>query len=187
MAAGDRERWDAKYLAGEHADGRALDWLEAFDAALPRRGRALDVASGTGRAARFWAARGLESLALDVSPEGLALARAAAARAGLALETRALDLELEPLPDGPFALVSCFHYLQRDLFPHMIERLAPGGVLVCEIATVRNLERHSSPGARFLLQPEELLALCRPLSVVTHSEDWQGDGFLARVIARREP
>src|SRR5262249_56660766 len=96
---------------------------------------------------------------------------AAAARAGLQLETRALDLELDPLPEGPFAAVSCFHYLQRDLFPRLVECLAPGGVLVCEIATVRNLERHASPSPRFLLQPGELLALCRPLAVLTHSED----------------
>jgi hypothetical protein len=52
---------------------------------------------------------------------------------------------------------------------------------------VRNLERHASPGARFLLQPGELAALCGPLAVVTHGEGWRGDRFLARVIARREP
>ena len=183
MAAGDRERWDAKHRAGSH-DADPPDWLDAFDAVLPRQGRALDVAAGTGRVARAWAARGLESLAVDVSPEGLRRAREAAARAGLALETRVLDLEQEPLPEGPFALVSCFHYLQRDLFARMRERLAPGGVLVCEIATLRNLERHAHPSARFLLKPGELLSLCRPLEIVTHSEDWRGDAFLARLIAR---
>jgi tellurite methyltransferase len=187
VAAGDRERWDARYRARERGDDPPPDWLEEFDPLLPRVGRALDVASGTGRAARFWAARGLESLAVDVSPEALRLAQAAAARAGLALATRALDLELDPLPDEPFAVVSCFHYLQRELFPRLIERLAPGGVLVCEIATVRNLERSPHPSARFLLEPGELAVLARPLSVLTHSEDWRGERFLARLIARREP
>jgi len=185
MAEGDRERWDATHRAGGHGGAPAPEWLAALDAELPRAGRALDVASGTGRLARFWAARGLATLAVDVSPEGLRLAAETAAREGLALETRALDLEREPLPDGPFAAISCFHYLQRDLFPALAARLASGGVLACEIATVRNLERNPKPGARFLLQANELLELCRPLEVVVYREGWQDDRSLARLLARR--
>lgn len=185
MAEGDSARWDATYSAAAHADDSLPTWLDELDPELPRRGRALDVASGTGRVARYWAARGLESLAVDVSPVGLRLAREAAARAGVSIETRELDLERDPLPEGPFAAISCFHYLQRDLFPRMRERLAPGGVLVCEIATVRNLERHAKPSARFLLEPGELRALCAGLELVTYGEDWRDGRFLARAIARR--
>ena len=184
MAEGDRERWDAIHRAGGHSDDVAPDWLAALDAELPRTGRALDVAAGKGRVARFWAARGLSTVAVDVSPEGLRLAREAAAREGLALETRALDLEREPLPEGPFAAISCFHYLQRDLFPALAARLAPGGVLACEIATVRNLERHAKPSERFLLREGELPELCRPLEPVFHSEGWVDGRALARILAR---
>jgi len=184
VAEGDRERWDRTYSAGEHQSDSPPDWLDEFDGELPRAGRALDVASGTGRLARHWARRGLESLALDVSPVGLELAREAAAREGLRIETLALDLERESLPPGPFAAISVFHYLQRDLFPHLIERLAPGGVLACEIATVRNLERQPKPSARFLLQPGELVDLCGSLKLLTYSEDWRGDRFLARALGR---
>jgi tellurite methyltransferase len=185
VAAPDRERWDASFRAGGHRGETPPSWLAAFDAELPRTGRALDVAAGTGRVARFWAARGLESLAVEVSGEALRLAREAAGRDGLRLETHELDLERDPLPDGPFAAISCFHYLQRDLFPRMRERLTPGGVLVCEIATLRNLERHASPSARFLLEPGELRALCADLELVACTEEWHGDRFLARAIARR--
>jgi SAM-dependent methyltransferase len=184
MAEGDRERWDATYRAGSHGDAPTPEWLTALDAELPRAGSALDVASGTGRLARFWAARGLATLAVDVSSEGLRLARESAAREGLALETGALDLEREPLPDGPFAAISCFHYLQRDLFPALVARLAPGGVLACEIATVRNLEQHAKPSERFLLREGELLGLCRPLAPVFHSEGWVDGRALARILAR---
>jgi SAM-dependent methyltransferase len=185
VAAGDRERWDASFRAGGHRGEAPPSWLEAFDAELPRAGRALDVAAGTGRIARFWAARGLESLAVDVSGEALRLARAAAEQAGLRLETRELDLEREPLPGGRFAAISCFHYLQRDLLPQLRERLTPGGVLVCEIATLRNLERHAKPSARFLLEPGELRALCAGLELVSYTEEWRDGSFLARAVARR--
>jgi hypothetical protein len=67
----------------------------------------------------------------------------------------------------------------------MRERLTRGGVLVCEIATVRNLERNAKPSARFLLQPGELRELCDGLELVSYSEDWHDGRFLARALARR--
>lgn len=185
MSEADRERWDRAWREGAHADDSQPDWLDALDAELPRAGRALDVAAGAGRVALWWAARGLETLAVDVSAEGLKLAREAAARRGLALATRVLDLEREPPPDGPFAAISVFHYLQRELFPALAARLAPQGVLVCELATTRNLERHARPSARFLLAPGELLALCAPLEIVSFREGWLGDRHLSRAVARK--
>lgn len=184
MAEADRERWDRVFREGGHAEAGPPAWLAELDSELPRAGRALDVASGAGRLALFWAARGLETLAIDVSEVGLGRAREAAARAGLALETCTLDLERDPLPDGPFAALSCFHYLQRDLFPKLCERLAPGGVLACEIATVTNLERNAKPSRRFLLEPNELLRLCAPLEIVFFREGWHGARCDARILAR---
>jgi SAM-dependent methyltransferase len=184
MAEADRERWDRIFRERGHADAGPPAWLAELDAELPRTGRALDVASGAGRLALFWAKRGLETLAVDVSLEGLRLAREAAARAGLALSTCALDLEREPLTEGPFAAISCFHYLQRDLFPQLVERLAPGGVLACEVATVRGLARNAKPSRRFLLEPNELLRLCAKLEIVAYREGWQGDRCHARILAR---
>ena len=81
--------------------------------------------------------------------------------------------------------MSCFHYLQRDLFPALRERLEPGGVLVCEIANRRNLERHAQPSRRFLLEPNELLTLCAPLEIVYYREGWIEDRSQARVVARK--
>jgi 2-polyprenyl-3-methyl-5-hydroxy-6-metoxy-1,4-benzoquinol methylase len=148
------------------------------------RGRALDVAAGAGRVALWLARAGLEVTAVDVSAVGLARARSAASAAGLAIATRVLDLEREPLPAGPFDVVTCFHYLQRDLFPALAQRLAPGGILACEIATVRNLERHARPGRRFLLEPGEIRILVAPLEILLHEEGWFGERALARVAAR---
>ncbi len=99
----DRERWDRRYASGSHADAAKPDWLDAFEAELPERGPALDLATGTGPVARWLARRGLDVLAVDVSPEGLRLARDRARGAGLALETLVLDLEREPLPQGPWS------------------------------------------------------------------------------------
>jgi SAM-dependent methyltransferase len=184
MAEADRERWDRRYRAGSHAGLELPGWLDEFDRELPASGRGLDVAAGAGRVALWLARRGLETTAVDVSPEAIRLCRENADAAGLRLSTRLLDLEREALPEGPFDLIACFSYLQRDLFPELRRRLAPGGCLVCELPTRRNLERHPRPGPRFLLEINELLELVAPLELVYYREAWIDDRALARVVAR---
>jgi SAM-dependent methyltransferase len=183
LARDDRERWDRRYAEGRHADAEPPDWLDLLE--LPRSGAALDVASGTGRVALWLARRGLDVVAVDVSPVGLAeLARRAEAQ-GLRVATLALDLESEPLPPGPFAVITCFHYLRRELFPELAARLAPDGCLVVEIGTLRNLERHARPSRRFLLEEGELRRLIEPLEPLHYAEGWHDDKASARCVARR--
>lgn len=183
--SGDRELWDERYRAGSHANSSEPDWLEAWLPDLPKGGRALDVASGTGRVARWLARQGYDVTACDVSPVGLALAQERAVEAGLSLQTVAVDLRTEPLPAGPWDLISCFGFLERELFSAFVEALAPGGVLLYGTATVRNLERHARPPRRFLLEEGELPALVGPLEVVRYEEGWRNDGAVARILARR--
>ena len=184
MAEADRERWDRRYRAGSHAATPVPDWLAAVDEELPRSGRALDVATGSGRLALWLARRGLETLAVDVSGEAIRLCRSNALAEGLELSASVLDLESEALPRGPFSLISCFSYLQRDLFPELRKRLGPGGCLVAELPTRRNLERHRKPGERFLVEANELLELVAPLEVVYYREGWIADHAVAQVVAR---
>ncbi len=185
MADAERERWDRIWRENAHEGEAAPEWLLEVDAELPRAGRALDIAAGAGRMALYWARRGMEAHAADISAAGLERASVAASREGLELRTHALDLETESLPALAFDAISCFHYLQRDLFAGLGARLEPGGVLVCEISTVRNLERHARPSRRFLLEPNELLRLCASLEVVYYREGWLHDRCQARIVARR--
>ena len=80
-------------------------------------------------------------------------------------------------------MISCFHYLQRDLFASFRESLTPDGFLICEIATVRNLERNARPSRRFLLEPGEIIDLIGSLKIDYYREDWFGDQALARLVA----
>jgi SAM-dependent methyltransferase len=186
MSEEDRDRWDRRWGDGSHNEGDPPVWLAELDAELPREGPALDLAAGAGRATLWLARRGLRVTALDVSAVGLERCRERAAREGLQVETRVHDLATTPLPAGPWALIGCFAYLQRELFPAMIARLAPGGVLACEITTSRNLERHARPSARFLVEPNELLRLAAPLEVVYYREGWLEGRARARLVARKD-
>lgn len=185
MSAADREKWNARYRDGEplRAPSKVLLALEAL---LPRSGRALDVAGGAGRHAIWLSQRGLHVTLADVADEALALARAEAARVGVALETRAIDLEAEPFPAGPWDLVLSFHYLHRPLFPAFAAALAAFGTLVVVQPTRANLARHPRPGSAFVLEEGELPGLVRGLEVVRYDEGWLEEGrHEARVVARR--
>ena len=185
MSDEDRERWDRRHAAGSHSEVPTGLWLDELGALIPAQGRALDVATGSGRIGLWLAARGLEVTAVDISAVGLARCQVTASRLGLRMHMRHVDLEEEPLPRGPWQVVTCFHYLQRALFPVLRDALAPGGLLICEIATRRNLERHARPSARFLLEEGELAELVAPLDIVHGEEGWFDDRALARVVARR--
>jgi len=181
----DRERWDRRHAAGTHTEAPSGLWLGALGSRIPREGRALDVATGNGRLALWLAARGLDVTAVDISAVGLARCQVSAQRLGLRVAMRQVDLEEEPLPRGTWQIITCFHYLQRALFPVLCAALAPGGVLACEIATRRNLERHARPSARFLLEEGELARLVEPLEILHGEEGWLDGQHLARVVAAR--
>jgi tellurite methyltransferase len=185
MSTGDRDRWNARYREeGALRDPSAF--LSTLDDVLPRGGRALDVAGGSGRNALWLARRGLEVTLADVSDVALEQAAAAARAEGLALATVQLDLDEAPLPPGPWDLVLCTYFLHRPLLAAIGGVLAPGGMLVVAHATRSNLARHARPGPDHVLEDGELPALVRGLEVVRSEEGWLESGrHEARLVARR--
>jgi 2-polyprenyl-3-methyl-5-hydroxy-6-metoxy-1,4-benzoquinol methylase len=173
-ASSDRDRWNARYRQSDRAGVPVLLGRDLH--LLPRSGRALDVAGGSGAAAAILAARGLTVTVVDVSDVALALAAERAEQSRLQVETRQIDLTAEPLPEGPWAVITCFDYLDRSLFAPMVEQLAPGGMLVVSIATRTNLERHERPGPRYLLDDGELRSLLDGLELLVYRERWNLDG-----------
>lgn len=174
-AAIDREKWNARYRDG--GAGGAPVMLGRNLHHFPRCGRALDMAGGSGHAALILAARGLSVTVADISEVALEQAAAQAERSKIELTTSHVDFEVDRFPPGPWDLITCFNYLNRDLFPTMIENLTyAGGMLAVSLATRTNLERHERPGERFLLDDDELRSLLDGLSVVLYREGWSLDG-----------
>jgi len=177
-------RWDKRY-SDEPEVGEPSGWLVSLASRLLRPGLALDVAGGSGRNALWLAKQGWAVTVLDVSTVGLRVAAQEAARRGLSIETLAFDLETQQLPTGPWDLILCLHYLQRSLFSEFPGLLSDEGLLVCEIATVRNLERHENPRREFLLDERELPSLATDLEIVEFNEGWmETDRHVARLVAQ---
>jgi SAM-dependent methyltransferase len=174
-----------------HRQGRggeaASEWLLAVADLLPEGGHALDVACGRGRHALLLAEAGFEVEAVDRDRAALAGLESEARAGGLAVRTRAMDLEAgDPdLGDSAFDVVLVFRYLFRPLFPALRRALAPGGVLVYETFTRAQAGRGHPRNPAFLLDEGELPHLAAPLEVLRFEEGEREGAFVARVVARR--
>lgn len=183
MADEDRVQWDRKWSEERDLPRSVPTWVAELGAELPTKGRGLDVAAGAGRMAVFMARRGLDVEAVDISPVGLALAREAARDEGLKLKTVVRDLTTEGLPEGSYDLIACFHYQQAGLFPTLRDALAPGGMLIAEVETVRSA--NAEQPRRALAETNELLRAAGDLEVVYYREGLLGNRGLARLLARK--
>jgi tellurite methyltransferase len=147
-------------------------------------GRALDVAGGAGRHAIWLAQRGWATTMVDTSEVAVEIAAERTRDAEVDIDLIRADLTTDGLPLGTWDLVLIVHYLQRDLFPLVIDRLSPGGLLAFSVATVRNLERHERPGLPYLLDLGEAPSLVDGLEIVHYSEGWSvEDRHEARLVA----
>jgi SAM-dependent methyltransferase len=138
------------------------DWVVRW-APLIERGPVLDVASGSGRHARFFAERGLEVIALDREPQAF----------GGSIRFVGADLEDGspwPFAGQRFAAIVVANYLHRPLLKVLEESLDEGGVLLYDTFMAGN-ERYGRPSnPQFLLRPGELLGAFGALTVVAFEQ-----------------
>ncbi|KVZ43846.1 SAM-dependent methyltransferase [Burkholderia ubonensis] len=163
-------------------------WFAGWTPLIAAGGAVLDVAAGGGRHARWFAARGHPVVALERDPAALA-----ALRAIPGVDARDADLEGAPwpLPAGKrFAAVVVTNYLHRPLWPHLLDALAPGGVLVYETFARGNETVGKPSNPAFLLAPGELLEAVRGrLRVVGYEDGFVAApraAFVQRICAVRE-
>ena len=137
------------------------EWVARW-APLVERGPVLDLASGAGRHARFFAARGLDVVAVDREPQqipGVTFVQA--------------DLENGnpwPFAGQRFGGIVVTNYLHRPLFQSIADALAGGGVLIYETFMIGN-ERFGRPSnPDFLLRPGELREAFAALKVLAFEE-----------------
>lgn len=186
----ERELWNAKYAAGSHTSLKPdpfllqahEDYVLPF---LPPRGAVLDVGGGVGRHALFYAKRGWKATLLDVSENGIELARKNARRRRVRMEVVLADLKRFNLRQLPacFDLILVFFYLERKLFPALIDILKPGGVLIYKTYLQGTQKGPTHP--LHLLKPNELLRAFPELHVL-HYRETVGDSRVAEFVGRKE-
>jgi len=114
--------------------------------ALPPGGRVLSVADGEGRNSVWLAKQGFAVDAFDIAEVGVAKARALAAREGVQVNFHVADVDGFAWPtagyDGVAAIFVQFADppLRARLFERIVRCLKPGGVLILQGYTPKQLE-----------------------------------------------
>jgi len=161
-------------------------WITRWAHLIRPGGRVLDLACGGGRHAVWLMGQGFAVLGVDRDAEAIAGLPAG-------IEGRVADLEQGawPLADaGRFDAVVVANYLHRPLWQHLLQALAPGGVLIYETFAAGNETVGKPSRPDFLLRPGELLDVAHGALRVVGYEDGTLEvprtAFVQRICAVRE-
>jgi len=184
------KEWDERYRLGLTMPDEPAALLVENLSLLPKGGKALDIAMGTGRNALYLASLGFRVTGIDLSAVAVEKCREKAERLDLPIEALVADLEHHPLPSEEYDLIVNFYYLQRSLAPQILAALKPGGVLVFETFTIDQLQFGWGPKIPdYLLRPGELGEMFAGLEMLLYHEGViQGDRgpkAVARLIGRK--
>lgn len=170
----ERERWNAKFLAGE-AQSEEADSLLVEVCSDLRPGSALDLAGGAGRHALWLAQRGWQVTLSDIADEGIAIAAQRSSQQGVAVSLRreaAADTFGWAAQDRMrFDLITVFWCLVRENFEALPGLLTPGGVLIYKTYTSEHARFAEETSTRFALHPGELRTAFPALETVLYREE----------------
>jgi SAM-dependent methyltransferase len=192
VSSSPRQRWDERYAGFSSQDRREVTpFVAACLPQLPRQGHALDIAAGAGRHSLALAQHGLAVDAVDISGQGLHLARQRAAEANLRpgqIHFILADLERPWLPQRNYEVILVSFFLYRPLFPLIKDRLRPGGWLIYEtLTTAQELKPNpSSMHYGFLLEPQELKQAFADFEILFYAEADYAGRATAQLLARKE-
>ena len=186
MSEAAREKWDARYSADDYEPSEEPVCFLRERVGDLGNGRALCLATGTGRNAVFLAECGFAVTAVDISPRGLQWARALAQRRGVEIETVAADLLSYDLGTAAYDLITNFYFYEPRLFPAISRALKPGGCFVFQTFSIDQAELPSGPSNRaFLVEQGDLLVAFADWRMRYFEDTIVDDQAIVRLIAER--
>ena len=161
----DKEKWDLRHQNSPIPDN-PLELLKQ-NIALAKKGKALDIACGMGRNSKFMRDSGFLVDSIDLSSYAIS-----------SLENEAninlicADLDTFMIPKNNYELICNSFFLERRLFPFIIEGLKEGGILVFETFAKSHNEAHNAfaSNSPHLLRKNELLRAFLDLEILYYEE-----------------
>jgi len=149
MSIEDKIRWDKKYKT-QILPTKTVKVVKRY-AGLAKGKKALEIACGMGRNAKFLAQQGFEVEALDISP--------------IAIESlqnipniiaKEVDLDNYVLKENAYDLIVCTYFLKRELFPQIKKALKDDGIFIFETFMHHSENTKVPSNKSFLLNKGEL-------------------------------
>ncbi|QSX01205.1 class I SAM-dependent methyltransferase [Haloterrigena alkaliphila] len=185
----ERERWNERYSDVDfELPDEPIPELERRVATLPE-GRALDVATGTGRNALFLAERGYDVDAVDVSDAAIETARRRADERDVDVNWVRADLGEFDLEADAYDVITVSFFAALENLPDLKTALAPGGVLVYEHHLRSSDALEIGPSSeRFRYRSNDLLRAALDLTILSYAERRRpvagGTAAIATLVAR---
>ena len=133
----DRTKWNTKHQIRPEMENPSKIVVDFCS--MAKKGRALDIACGTGRNAIYLAHQGFTVDAIDISDEGLKMFK----DKHPLIRPVCTDLDLFDIAPDRYDLIINIRYLNRRLFPYIKEGLVTGGVLIFESFMERPIKAKS--------------------------------------------
>jgi SAM-dependent methyltransferase len=167
----ERENWNERYRTGEFAPPETPSPLLRNAVGSLPEGRALDIATGTGRNALLLAEQDYEVDAIDISDEALEVARERAAERSLSINWIRSAIDDYGFPERAYDVIMVGFYTLPHRLPAVKEALAPGGVLLYEhhLRSADPVERGPSSD-RYRFRSNDLLHSCLDLTILHYEE-----------------
>ncbi|MBV1905526.1 MAG: class I SAM-dependent methyltransferase [Pseudomonadales bacterium] len=165
MSTEDRIKWDKRYRDMSHGTNalpsaflsEQISELDAQTSGNIEPGlRALDIACGAGRNSIYLGQLGYLVDAMDISSQGLVVARERAAGHQAEINWLAVDLDEIALRRVYYDLIIVFRYKNAGIMSQVSGALRPGGVLLCEQHLQTDQDVVGPAGNKFRWRPGEL-------------------------------
>ncbi len=179
----DRERWNRKYAAGIRHEVPNVHLIMYRDRLS--RGRALDVAAGTGDNAALLALAGWEVVASDISDAAVAATVSRARELKARVRVVQAEATLLPFRAGTFDTVVCTYYHDPEVAKSLPRLLRPGGTIYYQGFTTAQLKHAPEFRREYCLEPGELRRLFGELTEVLCREEDDGHQAYGLYIGRR--
>ncbi len=180
MNSSDINRWNLKHKkAADIPPGSAESELVQAISTMPDRGRALDLACGSGKDSIYLAQAGFDVIAVDGSIEGLRRCSRAAEQASVQISPLLADLADYQIAANSFELIIMVRYLQRNLFQAIIDGLKNGGHVFIKTFDARYLQHNPKFNPDYVLAKNELNLAFSSLTMIDQgSDDHQTSSYI---------
>jgi len=151
MAIEDKEKWDKRHIESP-IPTTPVDLVTNFSSLAPGK-IALDIACGMGRHAKYLASQGYKVDALDISATAIDSLQNI-----VNVHAKEVDFDTYELETNKYDLIVCTYFLERRLFPQIIEALREGGIFIYETFVYHPENDFPPSKRRFMLNEGELEA-----------------------------